>query len=179
MEPLQSLTEHRAVPLFQKAASNVDNAVRIDPHQVAVVREMVNRAKCQAVNNCSDPSDVGVFHNVRGLYEFGFTKRANRAFMAVRAQDVPSEALLMKALTDLSQCVRAYIRRRHDSLPLDVGNRQTDLEQHDLFRRVVSCDKHRLDDHVLARSDPVEIDEWNLLLVRRAKRAVVRLIDGA
>jgi hypothetical protein len=69
VKALQPRLKHRPVDLAQQTAGDVHDALRIDAEQVAVEREVMDRAQREAVDNRSDSAGLGVRHDVRGLNE--------------------------------------------------------------------------------------------------------------
>jgi hypothetical protein len=67
VEALQPFAQHRAVPLLQKASSDVDHSARVDPEEVPVVRKVVDRAKREAVDDGGDSRGLWVVNDVRCL----------------------------------------------------------------------------------------------------------------
>jgi hypothetical protein len=76
VEPLEPLPEHWPVPLSPQARSDVDDTLRIDPHEVPVVCEVVDCTEGQPVDDRGDSLGVGVSDDVRSLHEVGLARRA-------------------------------------------------------------------------------------------------------
>ena len=74
MKRLDAATKHWAIPLSEQPLADMDNAQRIDSHQVSVVGTVVNRAQREAIDHCSNPLRVDVAHDVAGLEQVAFPK---------------------------------------------------------------------------------------------------------
>jgi hypothetical protein len=109
VEALETFTQHWPVPLLEQASSDVDHAPRVNPHEVAVVGEVVNRAQGESIDDGRDSLRFRVFDDVRGLDESRLAQRADRAPLPIRTQNVAAEALLMQAQSDFPKCVLAKI----------------------------------------------------------------------
>src|SRR4051794_34955721 len=88
VESLETLAEHWTVPLREQATRNVNDAVGVDPEEVAVVGEMVDRAEGEAVDDRGDAFGLGVFDDVGCLDEGRLAQRTDRAPLAVGTEDV-------------------------------------------------------------------------------------------
>jgi hypothetical protein len=162
MEALQPLGEHRPVTLVAQAPCDVDDSAGIDPEQVAVVGEVMDRAKSQAVDDGGDPLGRGVGDDVSRLDELTFSQGANRAAVLVGAQDVEPKPLLVQPHPDLAERIPAGIRCRNRPARLRVGQGHAHLEQHDAIAGIVLAYEDRRDHDVLAGGHPVEVDERSL-----------------
>src|SRR5262245_34432043 len=96
--------------------SDVHDAARIDPEQVAVIGEVMDRAQCESIDDGRVPVLVPVFNDVRGLDELGLAQGAHGAALAVRVQDVDAEALLMQSDERLARRVAPYVLTGHEAL---------------------------------------------------------------
>jgi hypothetical protein len=114
---------------------------------------------------------------VRRLDEGVLAKRADRASMSIRTQDVDAEPLLVQPNPDLEQPLAPDLRCRDRSLRAHVGGWQADLQQDCSACGVVVRHEHRCHDDVLAGRDAMQIDERHLIRVRRPQRSVVGLVD--
>ena len=85
--------------------------------------------------------------------------------------------MLMQPDARLSHRVGTVVGRASETGVLKVGHGQTHFERHDSLYRIVACNEHGLQHHVLTRGQAVEVHQGNLVRERRAQRAVVRLID--
>jgi hypothetical protein len=92
----------------------------------------------------------------------------------VGAQNVEAKLLLVKAHTNVAQGVLPDVRCRDGAVRREVSDGEADLEKHTPFAGVVFDREDRRDYQVLARSNPVKIDERGLRRVRSSKRAIVR-----
>ena len=69
MEPLKAGLEHRSIDFVEKLPRDVHHARRINSQEVAVVREVVNRAKRNAVDDRRVSEWVAVVDDVRRLQQ--------------------------------------------------------------------------------------------------------------
>ena len=67
MEALQPTAQHRSIDLVQEAACNMNDASRIDPEQIPVLGEVVDRAKRDPVHDGGATTRVSVLNDVGGL----------------------------------------------------------------------------------------------------------------
>ena len=111
------------------------------------------------------------------LNELSLLERTDRAALAVGAEDVDAEPLLVKPNPDVAHRVCPDVGRRDESCRRRVRDRQSDLERDRAGRRIVTRDVHGRDDNELAGRDPHEVDQRHLLGERSAERAVVGLVD--
>ena len=95
MKSLQAGAEHRTVDLAQQPARDVNDPARIDAEEVAVERQVVDRAQRHPVHDRGHSLGLGVGNDVRGLHQLPLAERADRAAMAVGPHHVELEALLM------------------------------------------------------------------------------------
>src|SRR5262245_20144592 len=109
VKPLQTGPQHRTVDFTQQPAGDVDDALGVDAEQIAVEREMVDRAERDPVDDCGDALVLGVGDDVGGLDELALAQGADRAAVAVGAHDVELEALLMQPVARLARGVRPQI----------------------------------------------------------------------
>lgn len=79
VEPLQSIAQPGAVDFVEQPTSDVNDSPRIDPEQIAVVREMVDGAQCDAVGDRCQTGWIAIVHNVRRLKQRCLTELAHRA----------------------------------------------------------------------------------------------------
>jgi hypothetical protein len=75
MEALQSGSQHRPVGLASKPVGDVHDAARVDPEQVAIEREVVDRAQGEAVHHRGDALGIDVGHDVGSLDERALAQR--------------------------------------------------------------------------------------------------------
>ena len=64
MEALQTGPKHRTVLLVQEALRDVDDAPRIDAHQIAVVSKVMDRAHGDPVHYDRRPARIAVIEDV-------------------------------------------------------------------------------------------------------------------
>lgn len=70
VEALQPFTEHGTIRLLAEATGDMDDALRINSHQVPVVSKVMNRAQREAIHDRGDPSLlIRVIDDMRGLDE--------------------------------------------------------------------------------------------------------------
>lgn len=177
MEALQSRPQHRPVDLTQQPIGDVHDAAGVDAQEVAIEREMVDRAEVQSVDDGGDSCRLDVGNDVGGLNEGALAQRADRAATAISAHDVELEALLVQPVARFDGRVRADVRTRDEADRLHVLDGQAGF-QHDHPRtRVVRRDEHRRDHEVLTRRQRPEVDDRRLQCEGSAQCAVVRLVD--
>jgi len=171
VEGLEPLAEHRAVGLAAKRRGDVNDAARVDAHQVAVVGEVMDRAEGEAVGDLLDPA-AGELGDVRGLHELAALQRADRAAVAVGVQDLAPKALLAQAYEDLAHRLAAGRGRRDQPLAreVQVGNALGEL--HEPRARVPVGHEDGRDHHVLAGLDALEVDQRHAHLERSAATAI-------
>ena len=85
------------------------DAVGVVAENVAVEREVVDRAQREAVDDGGDARWVGVGNDVGGLDDGALAQCADRAAVAVRAHDVEPEALLVQSDARLARCVAEWL----------------------------------------------------------------------
>ena len=95
VEPLQPVEQHGSVYLAEQAVGYVHDASRVDAEQVAVEREVVDRAEREPVDDGGDAFGLEVGNDMCGLQERSLTQRADGASLAVSTHDVELEALLV------------------------------------------------------------------------------------
>jgi len=101
VKSLEALAEHWTVRFLEQSPGDVNDAVGVDPHEISVVRQVMDRTQRQAIHHGSDALRLRVLHDVRSLHELGLSERTNRASVSVGAQDVSAKALLVQALSNL------------------------------------------------------------------------------
>ena len=79
MEALDPAAQHRTVVLVEESPSDVDDASRIDPEKVPVVREVMDRAQRDPVHDGCDAARVPVIDDVRRLEKCCLPEPAHRA----------------------------------------------------------------------------------------------------
>jgi hypothetical protein len=67
MESLQAFSKHRAVLFLEQSTGYVHYPVRINAQQIAVIREVMDRAQRKPVYDGCDSLGLWVFDDVRGL----------------------------------------------------------------------------------------------------------------
>ena|SRR5918995_2443560 len=82
---LEPRLQHRAIDLTQESAGDVDDAVGIDAEQVAIEREVMDRAQGEAVDDCGDARGLDVRDDVHRLDQLAFAQGADRAAVPVGA----------------------------------------------------------------------------------------------
>lgn len=75
MKALKAFAKHRAVLLVPKPAGDVHDALGVDPHQVAVVGQVMDRAQGKPVHYGRDATRVCVLDDVGRLHQGGFAQR--------------------------------------------------------------------------------------------------------
>ena len=69
VKTLQPDAKHRPVDLLQQASGDVDHSVRCDAQEVAVICQMVNRAKSDPVDDSRITAGIAVLDDVGRLEE--------------------------------------------------------------------------------------------------------------
>lgn len=69
MKPLQPRAQHRAIDLIKQALGDVDNPIRRDPEQVAIVGQVVDRAQRDPVDNGRRAQRIAIVDDVRRLQQ--------------------------------------------------------------------------------------------------------------
>ena len=138
---------------------------------------MMYGAQGEAVDDSGDAALLSVLDDVSGLDQSRLAECADGAAVPVSAQHVLSEALLVKAKSDLRKGVRADVRGRDEPLAAHVGCRKPHLEEHACAGSVVPSDEDRLDDHVLTGGNAVEVNQGRLELERRPESSIIRLVS--
>jgi hypothetical protein len=67
VEMLQSIGQHGPVDLSEEPRVDVYDPVWVDAEKVAIVGEVMYRAKREAVDHCRSAERIAVFDNMRGL----------------------------------------------------------------------------------------------------------------
>ena len=67
MKTLQPLAQHWAITLSQQPTVDMNDTPRVDPQQVAVIREVVNRAEREPVHDSRCACLVSILNDVGGL----------------------------------------------------------------------------------------------------------------
>jgi hypothetical protein len=178
VESLEAFAQHRSVVLLAKPARDVHASGGVDPQEVPVVGEVVNRTEREPVDYGGNAFWRRVRHDVRRLDEFALPEGADRAAMLVGPEDIISEALLVETGLHHAKGIRPGIDRGNRSPGLDIDEGDAHFQQHSPFSRVILGDEHGRDREVTRGSDAFEVDQRSSEFVCRAEGAVIRLLDA-
>jgi hypothetical protein len=121
VEALQALPQHGPVVFFADGSADVDDFRRIDVEEIAVIGEVMDRAKREAVDHGGHTLGQRVGHDVSGLDELAFAEGADGAPMPVCTQDIDSKALLVETYAHLTQGVSTSVPRGNWASGLCIG----------------------------------------------------------
>lgn len=96
MKALKTVSQHWPVVLVKQSASDVHDATRVDSEKVAVIRQVVDRAECDAVDDGRGASWVAVVDDVCCLKQRRLAELADSTPCRVRAQDSGTEMMLVQ-----------------------------------------------------------------------------------
>src|SRR4051812_10486302 len=80
---LEPMPQHRAVDLGEDVLPNVDACVRIDTHNVRVVRRVMDLAQPETVGDEWLAAWIPILEDVRRIEQLAVAQSANRALLAI------------------------------------------------------------------------------------------------
>ena len=98
---LKTLAKHGAVAFFEHARRQVNYAAGVDAKNIAVVREMVDRTESQPVADHRRSLLMCVLDDVGCLNQRPLSEGTDRASVAVRAEHLEAELMLMQSVFHL------------------------------------------------------------------------------
>ena len=145
----------------------------IDAQEVSVIREMVDRAQRDPVDNRRRAPPIAIVDYVGRLEKRGLTQAAHRTSRRISAQNGRPKAVLVQANERFTSRVPAEVFIRHEARRRCVGSGQPDFELYKSTRAIDGHDKRRRDDCVLPRCNAPEVDQWYCEVVGAKQRPVV------
>jgi len=115
----------------------MNDTSRIDPHEVAVIRQMMNRAEGDAVDDGGGAARIVVFENVGRLEQLCLSQCAHGALPGVGLEHQRAEPMLVEPHDRLARRVAAQIRIGGETGRRGVSERQCRLEFDEAFFRIV------------------------------------------
>jgi hypothetical protein len=136
MEPLEPAAQHRPVVLVEESLSDMYDTARIDPKQVPIVREVMDRAQRDSVDDRGYAARIPVIDDVCSLEKRRLAQPADGAPSCVCAKDSSAEAVLMQSEYGLARRIATHVRIGHEACVRHVGKWQTCFELDETARPV-------------------------------------------
>jgi hypothetical protein len=160
VEALETSPKHGSIDLIQQPLRNVNHTTWIDAQEVSVIREMVDCAQRNPVDNRRHAPRIAIVDYVGRLQKRCLTQATDRTSRRISAQHGRTKAVLVQANERFTSRIPAEVFIRHQTRRCCVCSGQPDFELDKSMLAIDGHDKRRRDDRVLTGRDAPEVDQW-------------------
>jgi hypothetical protein len=90
------MPQHRPIALIKDVSPDMNTAIRVDPHDVHIVRAMMDFAEGKPVRNFWAPPHIPVLENMRRVQQLRMVQAAHGAALPICRDNQLAEAVLVQ-----------------------------------------------------------------------------------